>query len=283
MLFVSEGKMANTTEIRHWFIELHAWWEGQINSTMLSQQFELSRQAASSALKTYREAINPNSLIYDTHSKAYRPSDTMKLTSISGDVAEYLHWVSEHRIPAPLSPGFESLKPPERSVSPQVMRAMIKAQREQRRLEVDYVSLTNPNNEGRIIVPHTFVNAGVRWHLRAWCEKSQQYRDFVLSRFRGTPELLDTSSNGKNQDTAWNTPLELVFAPDPRLNDAQKAVLMNDYQMSNGTLIVETRAALAQYLIQEMQVSVKILDGTPEAQQLVLVNKQEVKGWLFGD
>ena len=275
--------MANTTEIRYWFIELHVWWEGQINSTMLCQQFELSRQAASTALKSYREVLNPNSLTYDAHSKIYRPSDTMMPTLISGDVAEYLHWVSEHRIPASLSPGFESLKPPERGVSRQVMRAMVRAQREQRRLEVDYVSLTNPNDEGRIIVPHTFVNAGVRWHLRAWCEKSQQYRDFVLSRFRGTPELLDASDNGKDQDTAWNTPIELVFAPDSRLSDAQKGVLVNDYQMQDGRLIVKTRAALAQYLIQEMQVSVKILDGTPEAQQLVLVNKQEVKAWLFGD
>lgn len=58
---------------------------------------------------------------------------------------------------------------------------------------------------------------------------------------------------------------------------------MNDYQMKGGQLVVKTRAALAQYLIQEMQVSVKVLDGTPEAQQLVLVNMQEVRGWLFGD
>lgn len=275
--------MANTTEIRYWFIELHAWWEGQINSPMLCQQFEISRQAASNALKSYREDINPGSLHYDAHTKAYRPTPAMKPNIISGDVTEYFQWVSEHRIPATLSPGFESLKPPERSVSPQVMRAMIQAQREQRRLDVDYVSLTNPNHEGRIIVPHTFVNAGLRWHLRAWCEKSQQYRDFVLSRFRGTPELLDASHNGKEQDTAWNTPLELVFAPDPRLNEAKKAVLMNDYQMKGGQLVVKTRAALAQYLIQEMQVSVKVLDGTPEAQQLVLVNMQEVRGWLFGD
>src|SRR5690625_5587511 len=70
------------------------------------------------------------------------------------------------------------------------MRGLVTAIRTQQRLEVDYVSLSNPNRQGRIIVPHTFVSTGLRWHLRAWCEKSQSYRDFVLSRFRGEPELL---------------------------------------------------------------------------------------------
>lgn len=31
---------------------------------------------------------------------------------------------------------------------------------------------------------------GIRWHVRAYCEKRRDYLDFVMSRFRGTPELL---------------------------------------------------------------------------------------------
>ena len=51
----------------------------------------------------------------------------------------------------------------------------------------------HPNVEIRLIAPHTLVYTGMRWHVRAYCEKNGQYRDFVLSRLRGEPELLDAS------------------------------------------------------------------------------------------
>lgn len=47
--------------------------------------------------------------------------------------------------------------------------------------------------EIRLIAPHTLIYTGMRWHVRACCEKNRQYRDFVLSRLRGVPELLDKS------------------------------------------------------------------------------------------
>lgn len=51
--------------------------------------------------------------------------------------------------------------------------------------------------------------------------------------------------------------------------------------MHNGQLPLTTRAALAQYLLQQMQVNVKTLDAIPEAQQLELFNLHDVKPWLF--
>jgi hypothetical protein len=82
-------------------------------------------------------------------------------------------------------------------------------------------------------------------------------------------------------DQAWNTEVTLRLQPDPRLNDARKDALMHDYGMHNGELHLRTRAALAHYLLLEMQVNIKMLDGNPEAQQLVLVNMDEIKPWLF--
>lgn len=181
----------------------------------------------------------------------------------------------------PVSVAHQCLELPPRNVSPLLMRHLVCAIREQRRLEVDYVSLNRPDHEGRIIVPHTFVNTGLRWHLRAWCEKSQDYRDFVLSRFRGHAELLDLSPQGAGQDEAWQTEITLIIQPDPRLNDSKQRVLMHDYAMQNGRLYLKTRAALAQYLLQELHINHKMLDGNPDAQQLILVNLDEVRQWLF--
>ena len=51
--------------------------------------------------------------------------------------------------------------------------------------------------------------------------------------------------------------------------------------MHNGRLEINTRAALAGYLLREMQINTKMLDINPAAQQLILANYDEVKEWLF--
>ncbi|MBE0508447.1 MAG: WYL domain-containing protein, partial [Marinospirillum sp.] len=134
----------------------------------------------------------------------------------------------------------------------------------------------------RIIVPHHFVNNGQRWHLRAWCEKSHDYRDFVLSRFRGEPDLMERSDKGVAQDIAWNTQVTLLLQADPRLTPAQREVIEQDYLMQNGQLQITTRACHINYLLKGLQIHPHMLEGEPEAQQLIIVNKSDIQEWLFG-
>ena len=273
---------------RYRFIELMAYWEGRINATILKQQFGLSRQQCSDALNAYVKQA-PENLQYDASSKVYLPLTTFQRQYISDDVMEYFLWLqngsaaleNKNEQEKPLFLPNAALNLPARKVSPEVMRILTTAIRKQRRIEVDYVSLNNPNREGRIIAPHTFINTGLRWHLRAWCEKSRAYRDFVLSRFRGQPELKDRSDHTAEQDTAWNTLITVILQPDQRLSPEKREVLENDYQMQNGQLHIRTRACLVNYLLREMQINTKMLDGTPEAQQLVCVNLLDIKQWLF--
>ncbi|KGK41716.1 transcriptional regulator [Nitrincola sp. A-D6] len=267
---------------RYWLIELLAWWEGRVNTSDLIREFHITRQSASKSIKLYL-ALQPDSLIYNTHQKAYQPTETFNPLYLKNDVAEYLEWATRHTGTLGLSVHlpYDAVSLPPRHIQPEMMRQLVQAIREHRALEVDYVSLTNPDREGRILVPHSFVKTGLRWHLRAWCEKSQEYRDFVLSRFRGVPELEHVSNKTGEDDHAWHTLVEVVFAPDPRLTPAQKEVFEIDYQMQNGELRITTRACLIQYLIQEMQVGIKMLDPDPKAQQLVLVNKDDISEWLF--
>lgn len=273
----------STPEHRYRFIELIAYWEGCINTSHLTKQFGLSRQQASADLGHYREHAQGN-LHYNTSRKLYLATNAFIRRYTGGDLAEYFSWLQTGRIEiAPLAGNLPNLalSLPPRQVSPQIMRGLIAAIRQGRRIEVDYVSLNNPNREGRVIAPHTFVNTGLRWHLRAWCEKSQQYRDFVLSRFRGEPELLDKTTQTATQDDGWNTQVTLILQPDQRLSAEKREVLENDYQMQNGQLRITAKGCLVQYLLRELQVNTKMLDGTPEAQQLVCVNLGDIKQWLF--
>jgi predicted DNA-binding transcriptional regulator YafY len=132
-----------------------------------------------------------------------------------------------------------------------------------------------------VIAPHTLVFTGIRWHVRSYCEKNRDYRDFVLSRFRGEADLLGESPNPAAADLKWNTRVPLVIVPDTRLSAAQAAVVEQDYGMENGALRVETRGPLVQYLLQLLRIDTKILDGNPSAQQIVVQNREEVRPWVF--
>lgn len=271
----------------HWqLIELIAYWQGAVNATHLINHFSISRKQAGDYLRAYQKH-NPQNLIYNQSVKAFLPTSNFQLHHINCDAAQYLEWLStstthsiQHITPHN-TVTYTSLRLPSRQVSPYIMRGLVSAIKQQRRLEVDYVSLSNPDGDGRIIQPHVFVKTGLRWHLRAYDEKNKAFRDFVLSRFRGEPELLDNATQSVEQDVGWNTFIDIVLVPDQRLSTAQKCVLEHDYQMQNGQLIIPTRAALTQYLLQALQVNFKFHDKSPEAQQLVLVNENEIKPWLF--
>lgn len=237
------GSNMDTSNRQYWLIELLAWWEGEVCTRHLCEFFQISRQQASKYLKSYQER-HPGHLRYSQSHKRYVPDQGFAPTRISRDVNEYLNWLTGTRsLPPSNSPLLSlphcAITQPPRRVSNSVMRELVKALRQQRRLEVDYQSVSSADPDGRIIVPHTFVNAGTRWHLRAWCEKNRDYRDFVLSRFRGTPELLGPSEQGPEQDRAWNTRVNIILRPDPRLSPTQQAILEQDYGMENGQLTLD--------------------------------------------
>ncbi|WJG10667.1 WYL domain-containing protein [Aliiglaciecola sp. LCG003] len=276
-------------DIHYQLIELLAYWQGAVNTTHIVNHFKISRQQAQKYFTEYQQN-NPNNLVYDKSAKSFLPTNNFQSKAIDEDVNQYLEWLSNssNMLSAQIQPSphlnsitYTSLELPKRSVSCTVMRGLVAAIKQQKRVDVDYVSLANPDGEGRIIQPHIFVRTGLRWHLRAFDEKHKEFRDFVLSRFRGEPELLDKGTHCAKQDSGWNTYINIILAPDQRLNMNQKRVIEHDYQMQNGQLVIKTRAALAQYLLQEMQINIKFHDAYPEAQQLVLLNKNDIKDWLF--
>jgi predicted DNA-binding transcriptional regulator YafY len=122
---------------------------------------------------------------------------------------------------------------------------------------------------------------GYRWHVRAWCEKNQDFRDFVLSRFRGEADLMDSSERNASEDNDWQQRVTLQVEPDPRLRVDQREVIAHDYNMENGRLLLTTRAKLAPYLLQLLNVNTGPLLDDPRAQQLVLSNQESLQNWLM--
>lgn len=274
--------------LRYRLIETVAWWEGRLTTGHLMQSFGISRQQASKDINTYITEHAQKNLTYDKHLKGYVPSRSFRPQFIDNSASAYLHLLNQNHERAPHIEGLalayahtEVLKVPDRSVRPEVLRPLLKACREGQRLECEYVSLANPVPETRLIAPHTLVYTGMRWHVRAFCEKNRDYRDFVLSRFRGVPDVLDTSEHVREKDEGWSTEVTVIIEPDPRLKQEQRAIIEQDFGMLQGQLVIPSRGALVQYVLQRYQIDPNKIQAKAAAQQIVVANLEELRQWIY--
>ncbi|PHS56671.1 MAG: hypothetical protein COB03_06840 [Alteromonas sp.] len=269
---------------RYWMLELLAYWEGKVNTKPLIKAFDISRQSASAIINKYL-ASNENTLVYDVTQKAYLITEAFNPKFINKTVDEYFDWQQVGKIPSFQSrePSTSQIRiqPLPRYVDPSVMRPLLKAMKCKTAVDCEYLSVTNNEPLGRLVYPHSFVKAANRWHVRGFCALRDNYLDFVLSRFRSVEYDGDEASYTEKEDVKWNTFVDLILAPDPRLSDIQKQALEKDFNMKDGRLIVKARGALVKYTLDDLQIKTKMLEADPQAQQLVCVNYSDIKQWLY--
>jgi len=271
---------------RYRIIEVISKWEGRLTTKHLCDTFGIGRQQASKDINTYIKEIAPGNLVYDQQLKGYKPTPSFKPMVTTGSADEYLLTLSRSKnITSTFGlqgfPNTEIIQAPIRNIEPEILRALIQAARGQRRVDIGYISLNTSEEEERIIVPHTLVCTHMRWHMRAYCEKNGEYRDFVLSRFRGTPDIGGISKQTVDKDEVWNTKAKVIIEPDTRLNDSQKAIIASDYGMKDGQLCIETRAALVSYVLQSLNIDLNKLEAKAVAQQIIISNFAEIEGYLY--
>ncbi len=150
--------------LRYRLIEIIALWEGRLTTNHLMRAFGIGRQQASKDINLYLKQYAPGNLVYDRSLKGYRPGPGFTPRFTLGAADEYLQMV---RTREDLAGAFEQLAVrelniemlpvPNRGLRPEVLRPLIQACRERRRLEIEYVSLAHPESEPRVIHPHTVV------------------------------------------------------------------------------------------------------------------------------
>lgn len=272
---------------RYRVIEIIALWEGRLTTNHLMQNFGIGRQQASKDINSYLSDIAPGNLVYDKYLKGYKPSGTFGPKLTTGHADEYLHILSRTEDMTAtfdsLDMGFDhttSVRPIARNISPDILRPLVQAIREQKRVDICYMSLKNGIEEERIISPHTLVCTPLRWHVRAYCEHSNGYRDFVLSRIRGVPDLNDKAKYGKGDDELWNTNINIELKADSRLSEGKKRVLEYDFAMKDGLLSIETNASLIQYVLDAYNINIYMQNAVPEGQQLEIHNRETLRPYL---
>ena len=269
-------------------VELIAYWEGRLITNQLTDYFGVTRQQASADIKRYITEFNKDALVHDPAVKGYVLTPGFKPVLTTGHINEYLDMVSglvsqSTSLVLVTDDNLAAVKLPERAVKPEVVRVIIKACRQNQSVEISYASMSNPQWSTRVISPHTLVYSGFRWHVRAYCHKRNDFRDFLLSRIKGIPIVVEVKGNDVSQDKNWNETCAITLIPNPSLTVNQKKLVEIDYFMEGGKLKLEVKRALAQYTLQRYQVGISGNENQhPIEYPLVTENLDEIRQYLFG-
>lgn len=267
------------------FIEFRLFWEGGVNRADIIDMFGVSVPQASKDLTLYQERA-PKNAIYDKSAKRYvagpkfspkflnpdPDSYLSRLRSLAEGVADPVEsWIAK-------PPIADIALTPRREVDLGVLRAVLNAVREGKSLEVHYQSMSRarPDPIWRRITPHAFGFDGFRWHARAFCHLNERFKDFLLPRILGVREMGLPGTHG-DKDALWQEFFELQVAPHPDLTASQQAVVVKDYGMVDGRVVLNVRYAMLFYVLKRLGLLGDAARQAPRTQHIVAVNLPEVE------
>jgi hypothetical protein len=235
------------------YIDFRLYFFGEIGRPDLIGRFGVAPAGATRDLALYRE-IAPQNITFDGSNKIYR---------IGQAFSPLFEHVSQ-RVLSALALGFgdgvngqtKPLQPLLPCESPtalsnprmDVLAPVCRAIHAKRPVAIRYHSMSSGESE-RVIVPFALVDTGLRWHVRAFDRKSGEFRDFVVTRIEA-PTLLDEEPQANERpdnDIQWTRIVELDFVPHPRLERPE--IIKMDYGMTDGSIRMRVRAAVAGYML----------------------------------
>lgn len=238
------------------FVELRVRFIGEIRRQDLVARFGIQSAAATRDLALYKD-LAPGNIDYDPKGKAY---------VLGGEFRPVFDYPAE-RVMSWLTQGFGDGEPmrlktwvpsevPSRLTHPEldVLSSVTRAIHQECPLAIEYHSISNGKSE-RQIVPFALIDNGLRWHVRAFDRKSQEFRDFVITRIK-TPCLLKQDIpepyERSDQDIQWTRIVELELVPHP--DQPHPEISEMDYRMERGVLKMKLRAAMAGYILRKWSV-----------------------------
>lgn len=273
---------------RYRAFEILLWWEGACNASDLSVLFNVRRENVSKDIKAYR-VVHGEHVHYDSLAKTYKPESGFRPSYTSGQIREYLDFIRrftpDPSSVTPSAPEWLDAGPrPHIEPAPHLFRTLVQAIRHHHPLDIRYRSWNHPQGQDRRIHPHALAYSGLRWHCRAFDEKTDSYRDFHLGRFDGFEVLEGSEGTLGKEDTDWHTMVDLKLVPNPGLSEGEQQLVKADYGLSSGALTLTCRKSMAHYLLQSYHVDPDLdlhNQAEPRKHPLVVKNLSSVVPSLF--
>lgn len=238
------------------FIELRLRFVGDLQRQDLVKRFGIKTAAATRDMNLYRE-LAPGNVSYDASGKRYvLPAGFQPLFDYPTE--RVLTWLTQgfgDGEPAPLK-SWVACETPSSITRPALdtLAAVTRAIHRRCPLKMVYHSISSGRTQ-REIVPFALIDTGLRWHVRAFDRKQQEFRDFVITRMQDTVVLMDgpvADHERSEQDIQWTRIVEVELVPHP--DQPQPHITEMDYGMSKGVLKMRVRAATAGYMLRKWSV-----------------------------
>ncbi|MEP0233775.1 WYL domain-containing protein [Roseibium sp.] len=271
---------------RRAFAEHGRYWHSSIGLADLKDVIGIGRALASKVLNEYI-ADYPAHLFYDKSARTYVMGDDFEDHYLSIDPPEYLAELAAiaRRSAVPNSewivdlPDILTLAIPARGLPAMAVRNVLMACAQRRSLTIVYQSMSSTRPLTREIALHGIAHDGFRWHTLAYCCKDHVFQDFVLSRILDS-ELAEMAEIDPGLDTDWVETITLQISAHPALSEDQKRIVELDYGMKDGTAEVAVRKCLLFYNLRRLGLDTSCDTRAPQDQQIVLVNRSEVRAAL---
>lgn len=288
----AQDQTANPVKTARWgqerrieFIDFRLQWDGRVNRSDLIEFFRISVPQASLDFARYLK-LAPENIEYDRSEKAYLATAQFRPLVATGEAQGYLNQllgVSSQVLEREASflgwtPPLGAVSFPGRKIEAAVLRRVLAAIRRKRKLRIEYQSMNRPNPTVRDISPHAVGFDGFRWHARAYCHERRDFRDFVFARILNVASDEESTADPHN-DAAWINMIDVVLAPHPELKEGQRRAIELDYGMRHGRVSIQTREALLFYVLRRLGLD-RPVQGTPQSQQIVLVNRDALQSFL---
>ena len=229
--------------------------KGAIHRQDLINRFEVGLSAGARDFTLYKD-LAPGNLVYDPREKRYFQTENFipvfehdakrTLVKLANDISDGFDAIGDIHFPVESA---SSLNIPDIFVVAKVVQAIVN----KKAMSVIYTSLSSGSG-ARELVPHSIVDNGQRWHVRAFDRKSQSFRDFVLTRIsKVTVKAEPETHECIDCDEEWGRLISLEIVPHPK-NIKYATAIELDYAMEEGVLILEVRAAMAGYLLRRWNV-----------------------------
>lgn len=251
-------------------------WEGELDNARLRAVFGVQTVQASRLIAGF-VAEHGDAVTRASPHAPVVPTKNFKPRLAGSTPDEYLRLVESAGL-AEVAPFIENLRL-DLSPAPDELFALVnKACRHGLGLSISYRSMTDPDGSERLVYPHALVRAARRWHMRAWCTKREEFRDFALGRV-GKASLVETPTTQKRQsDRDWESRARLVVVPHPGLNAKQVKLLGAEYLAGKAERVVEVRRCLVSYVVQDLRLATDVMRQTPPEYQLALKNAKDFDG-----
>ncbi|EKT4488684.1 WYL domain-containing protein [Shewanella algae] len=268
------------------FIDFCLQYHGEIGRNELMAHFGTAVASSTRDFTLYRELAQENLVLRHENKRYYRTDSFQPLfhhtprTALKVLTDGFGYGISATPEQSPFCEDAPDLiSPPQ-----QVLATLSRAISQKQAVQVSYQSLTSGASK-RVLVPHSIVNNGQRWHVRGYCRKRSEFLDFVCNRI--TSAHIDEKNSDTTRiaeyeqqaaDAQWNQQLTLELMPHPNHKHPQAIALDYGMQVTNTSRRnnqpvrqLSIRAARAGYLLRHWNV-----DCSPDHR----LPEQEYHLWL---